>query len=325
MSDLISIVIPVYNVDKYIEKCLNSVLQQTYQNLEIIVVDDGSTDNTGKIVDRLAKVDNRIVVTHKKNTGVSDTRNKGLEIVHGDYIGFVDGDDEIDIDMYQILYENIIKYNADISHCGYRVRLLDDTVKFFYGTKRLILQDNIQGQIDLLEGKIIEPGLCNKLVKKELFEGLTFPVDLVINEDLLMNFFLFKKARKSVFYDVCKYLYISRANSASRQFWNEKKIYHPIRIRELILANCEEGKVKLVADRLYINTLLNVYKGLVHNNMENLKKDKEQIKNKIIDNKKLLNALSLERRIIAFLLLNYTALFTIAYRLKTLFLTKRGQ
>ena len=109
MNKLISIIIPVYNVEKYLEDCLNSVVNQTYKNLEIILIDDGSTDNSGKICDLYAKKDNRIVVIHKENAGVSSARNVGLKIAKGLYIGFVDPDDYIAEDMYEILYQNIIK------------------------------------------------------------------------------------------------------------------------------------------------------------------------------------------------------------------------
>ncbi|MDC0270544.1 glycosyltransferase, partial [bacterium] len=103
VENLISVIIPVYNAAPYIERCLRSVVKQTYRNLEIIVVNDGSTDGTDEILDQFAGTDDRIVVIHKKNTGVSDTRNKGLDFASGDYIGFVDGDDEVYPDMFEFL------------------------------------------------------------------------------------------------------------------------------------------------------------------------------------------------------------------------------
>ena len=101
MSDLISIIIPVYNVEKYLERCVKSVINQTYKNLEIILVDDGAKDNSGKMCDELSKLDSRIKVIHKENGGLSDARNFGLKIATGDYIGFVDSDDYIADDMYE--------------------------------------------------------------------------------------------------------------------------------------------------------------------------------------------------------------------------------
>lgn len=108
-DDLISVIVPVYNVEKYLHKCINSILNQTYKNLEIILIDDGSTDNSGKICDEYALKDNRIKVIHKENGGLSSARNAGLDICSGDYIGFVDSDDYIAEDMYEYLYVNLKK------------------------------------------------------------------------------------------------------------------------------------------------------------------------------------------------------------------------
>ena len=107
-KELISIIVPVYNVEKYVEKCINSIINQTYKNLQIILVDDGSKDNSGKICDEFKLKDNRIEVIHKNNGGLSDARNAGLKLAKGDYIGFVDSDDYIEADMYETLY-NLIK------------------------------------------------------------------------------------------------------------------------------------------------------------------------------------------------------------------------
>ena len=119
MDKLISIIIPVYNVSKYLDKCVKSILLQTYSNLEIILVNDGSTDGSGVLCDELKKTDKRICVIHKPNGGLSDARNAGLDIATGDYIGFVDSDDYVEPDMFQILLENAMKYDADVSGCRY--------------------------------------------------------------------------------------------------------------------------------------------------------------------------------------------------------------
>ena len=112
---LISIVVPIYNVEAYLVNTVESILKQSYANLEVILVDDGSTDSSGKISDDLAKYDKRIRVVHKKNGGLSDARNIGIEMAEGKYLGFVDGDDFIDENMYERLYLNLIENNANIS------------------------------------------------------------------------------------------------------------------------------------------------------------------------------------------------------------------
>ena len=115
---LISVIVPVYKVEKYLERCVKSICAQTYQNLEIVLVDDGSPDQCGEMCDMFAKQDSRIRVVHKENGGLSDARNAGLDVMTGDYVGFVDSDDWIEPDMYQVLYERLIKEKAEISCCG---------------------------------------------------------------------------------------------------------------------------------------------------------------------------------------------------------------
>ena len=109
MEDLISVIIPVYNVELYLRRCIDSVIKQTYKNLEIILVDDGSTDKSGEICDEYASLDNRISVIHKENGGLSSARNAGLKNAHGEYFGFVDSDDAIVEDMYEYLYDILLK------------------------------------------------------------------------------------------------------------------------------------------------------------------------------------------------------------------------
>ena len=116
---LISIIIPVYKVEKYLEKCIKSVLDQTYKNLQIILVDDGSPDNCGNICDNYAKIDNRIEVIHKENGGLSDARNVGLKKARGKYIGFVDSDDYVSNEMFENMYNTLVNNNADVSICNF--------------------------------------------------------------------------------------------------------------------------------------------------------------------------------------------------------------
>lgn len=117
MEDLISIIVPIYNVDAYLKRCVDSILNQTYRNLEIILVDDGSTDNCGIICDNYAKIDHRIKVIHQKNGGLSAARNTGLSVCRGMYVGFVDSDDFIHPDMYNRLYQDIKRYNVKLAFC----------------------------------------------------------------------------------------------------------------------------------------------------------------------------------------------------------------
>ena len=120
INDLISVILPIYNVEKYLRKCVDSLLKQTYKNLEIILVDDGSPDNCPLICDELAKIDSRVKVLHKKNGGLSDARNYGLDHCNGNYVVFVDSDDFVNINMIDYLYKAIKNQNADIAICNFR-------------------------------------------------------------------------------------------------------------------------------------------------------------------------------------------------------------
>lgn len=232
-NELISIIIPAYNIDKYIGKCLDSVLNQTYSNIEVIIVNDGSTDKTKDIIDKYVLKDKRIIAIHKENGGVSSARLRGIQVSHGDYIGFVDGDDYIEPNMYEKLYDNAKKYQADISHCGYQM-VFHNRIDRYYGTGKLVLQNHISGLKDLLEGKMIEPGLCNKLyhrnIVNEFIEKNCLDTSIKNNEDLLMNYYLFNESKKSVFEDVCLYHYQVRANSAAFSKLNIYKLLDPIKV-----------------------------------------------------------------------------------------------
>lgn len=255
---LISIIIPAYNIEDYIGTCLDSLLKQTYKNLEIIVVDDGSSDNTSKIIDEYTVKYQNIKVIHKKNAGVSAARNSGIDIASGDYIGFVDGDDTVDEEMFETLIDNAIKYDADISHCGYKM-IFPSRIDYYHNTNEIIQQDNNLGLRDLLSGNKVEPGLWNKLYKKKLFEDIRINENIRINEDLLANYYLFKKASKSIFYDVCLYNYTLRKNSAATSEININKIIDPIKVRKEILDDIEKNsELYNFAYEKYILSLISV-------------------------------------------------------------------
>ena len=253
---MISIIIPVYNLENYIERTLDSVFAQTYRDIEVVAVDDGSKDNSPAILDAYAKKEPRLKVIHKPNGGVTMARLDGVKVASGDYIGFVDGDDLIDPDMYQRLYDNMMKYDADISHCGYRVIKTTGT-EYKYNTGRVVRQDNQAGLIDLLEGSFVEPGLCNKLYNKTLLHSLFHdsPMDFTLknNEDLLMNYCLFKNANTSVYEDFCPYQYMIRDGSAAHGRINEVKLRDPVKASGIILQDTKNNKsIYKVAAGLYL-------------------------------------------------------------------------
>ena len=254
---LISIVLPIYNLENYIEKAVQSILNQTYKNIEIILVDDGSSDRTAELIKKFSEKYSNIKAFYQKNAGVTSARLNGVLQASGEWIGFVDGDDYIDSDMYERLLLNAQKYNVQISHCGYKM-VFPSRIDYYYNSGRVIEQDKITGLKDLVAGYFIEPGLCNKLFRTELFHSLTEEnlMDYSIKnmEDLLMNYYLFREADRIIYEDFCPYNYMIRNNSAATSRINVHKLEDPLRVfrklemetkGELILQN--EIKRRLAA------------------------------------------------------------------------------
>lgn len=288
MKLLISVIIPAYNIENYIKRCLKSVCEQTYDNLEIIVVDDGSVDETGKIIDEMASIDDRIIAIHKENAGVSAARNTGLDKATGDYIGFVDGDDIIEKDMYEMLLENAVKYEADISHCGYQM-VFPDRVDYYYNTGQIRLQDNYQGVYDLIKADVVEPGIGNKLYKKELLKRKRLDEQIKINEDLLFNYYLFKDAEKSIFVDSPKYHYMVRENSASTSEINMNKVKDPLKVIQEIW-KLETGEISCMLEKRYMYLLekTSVIRNIGNNHeLRNYRNEKQAELKKILHENKL--------------------------------------
>lgn len=260
-KQLISIIVPAYNIEPYILRCIESLQCQTHKNLEIIIVNDGSVDGTGEIIDGLAQKDSRIVVLHKENGGVSNARIAGINIAKGNYIGFVDGDDYVEPHMFEHLLKNAEMYGADISHCGYQMVFPDGHIDYYYNTGRKEKLDCLRGLYALIEGRFIEPGLWNKLYRRDIVMGfeksLLWDSSLRINEDLLMNYILFSKAKKSVYEDIPYYHYVLRKGSAATTHTSHYKITDPIRVMRLILKDSEKvPEIYGVAIERYLRVLI---------------------------------------------------------------------
>lgn len=223
--DKISVVIPVYKVEQYLDECILSVINQTYKNLEIILVDDGSPDKCGKICDRYSKVDNRIIVIHKENGGLSDARNKGIEIATGKYVSFIDSDDYVDLRYFEILYKNIIKHEANIAICSYQKFFdgdeLKDKCKIYEDSKILNKEEalfNLYGK-DRINYVIA----CGKLFDIKLFKAIEFPKGKV-NEDSFTTYKLYFKSEKIIYNKSKLYYYRQRKNSIMGRPASEKRL-----------------------------------------------------------------------------------------------------
>lgn len=279
---LVSVIIPAYNIEDYIGRCLDSIISQTYKNLEIIVVDDGSRDYTGGILDNYAKKDRRIKVIHKENGGVSSARNKGIEAAEGDYIGFIDGDDLIEPEMYKTLVDLLEEENADIAHCGYQM-VFPDRIDYYHNTGKKKIQTTEEGLKDLLSGEMIEPGLVNKLYKKELIKNCRLNETVKINEDLLMNYQLFKLSQKSVYYDITPYSYMIRSSSATGANSLITKREDSLRVLNQIKDDCINNNLLSIIYKRYIYLLMAICRdGLKDKSyMKYQKKQRKQLKKEL--------------------------------------------
>ena len=210
---MISVIIPVYNTKQYLESCLDSILSQTYTDLEVLFIDDGSTDGSAQLLDAFAARDSRIRVIHQQNGGVCAARNRGIQEARGDYLSFIDSDDTLEPDMYEILIKCIGEYVVDVAHCSYN-RVTNGIVKPIGNSGQVYLQNREEALRCLLTGKLFVGSCWTKLYASRLFEAVRFPSGIRTNEDMLVNFQAFSQIEKSVFIDVCKYNYLTSETSS---------------------------------------------------------------------------------------------------------------
>jgi len=257
-ENLISVIIPVYNMERYLEKCLDSIIGQSYQNLEIILVDDASEDNSGKICDRYAAKDGRIKVIHRaKNGGVSAARNAGLDIAIGDYLGFADSDDWLEKDMYQFLLDNLLQVNADISICGFFRNFNDFKVPNdkLYRYRVLRREDALAL---LLQDRIIQNFYWCKLYKRDLFDGIRMPEGKIF-EDIFAQHLIFEKAQKVVLHNIPKYNYLQRNKSLSNISGLNDDYLEASYERVRYFSNKGEKHFSRLAAITYLDALNNLY------------------------------------------------------------------
>ena len=222
MKDLVSIIVPVYNVKDYLEKCVLSIINQTYKNIEIILVDDGSTDGCGALCDDLLKKDKRISVIHQNNGGLSDARNKGIDNSSGKYIMFIDSDDYIENNMVEVLYNGIIKNKGDIAICNFYKNRNGKDIKHLFGNKSFIVEDDSKYKYlcNIYAARTVVS--WNKIYKRNLFDDIRFPKGM-IHEDQWIITDLLKKSKKIIYLmDEYLYHYVKRSNSIMGTFDNKR-------------------------------------------------------------------------------------------------------
>ncbi len=219
----ISIIIPVYNAEKYLDDCMDSVLNQTFEDFELILVNDGSTDRSGELCDEYAKNDKRIKVVHTENNGQGSARNTGIDMATGEYIGFVDCDDYIDYDMYEVLYDNMVRENADLSMCAL-VDIFPGKIIHNKGKDDFYIMDSREAIKTVMEAEITSVTPVNKLYKRSLFKDIRFPVGQDMGEDAAIMIDLIMLCDKVVLTAEEKYYYVHRGSSSTLRPFEKKDL-----------------------------------------------------------------------------------------------------
>lgn len=221
--ELISVIVPVYKVEKYLDQCVQSIVDQTYRNLEIILVDDGSPDNCPAMCDAWAEKDCRVKVIHKENGGLSDARNAGMFVADGKYIGFVDSDDYIAPEMYQLLYDRIVHDGSDIAACGVEMVYEDRTqVKALTAPGSCILSREEAMHAVICESWLKQP-VWYKLYKAELVKNIPFPIGKY-HEDVFWTYLAMASATSVSVFDNRCYFYRQRESSIMSENFSLRRL-----------------------------------------------------------------------------------------------------
>ena len=267
MDDKITVIVPVYNVENYLRKCLDSIIAQTYKNIEIIVVNDGSTDASGQICQEYTQIDNRIVYIEKENGGLSEARNVGLDKMTGSYVTFIDSDDWAELDYVEILYKKIIEYQADISVGNYYSYNEDEETYYFhiYGDSYYEkVYDNISIFENLYESQEMKSfaliSAWGKLYKAKLFDYLRFEKGK-LGEDGYFNQKMYLSVNKVVYLNKGLYAYRQRSGSITKT-WTEKWMH--------ALVDAMSERVTLLANMGYpLEKHLAVYRQMLEVSLAN--------------------------------------------------------
>lgn len=222
MKELVSVIIPVYNVETYLDSCMESVAGQTYRNLEIILVDDGSTDGSKELCDQWGKKDARVQVLHKPNGGLSDARNHGMEIATGRYITFIDSDDRISRSFVEEIVAHMQQSDAQIGIAAMKTVGDSNGADVVQGNTRLVM-DTEEVLEDMLYEKHTNTSACGKVFERALFDGITFPVGKLY-EDLATIYRVFLKADKISYSDAACYFYYQRPGSIIHSPLNKRHL-----------------------------------------------------------------------------------------------------
>jgi glycosyltransferase involved in cell wall biosynthesis len=284
----ISIIVPAYNSEKTLKRCIDSIINQTYSNIEIIIVNDGSTDNTKEICDQYAQNDLRIKVIHKNNGGVSSARNEGIKNASGEFIQFIDSDDYIDVNMCERLVKVIKEHNSDLVVCGYKT-ILGDSISFEPCiNKRVDEIADLSGYFSELYKKHLFNSPWNKLYKREKI-NFYYDENLSLGEDLLFNLEYLKRSKKISFIEDCLYNYVIGSKNSLTAKYNENLFDISLNIYDSVNDFCDNyfvGKTsRFGVDTVFIRNVFGAVQGLVYNAPASTKEKITTIKKWITNNK----------------------------------------
>ena len=258
----ISVIIPCYNVAPYLQRCVNSILNQTYVNLEVILVDDGSTDETGTLCDEMLQLDKRIKVVHKHNGGLSDARNAGIDVATGDFLAFVDGDDYLELNAYELMVAEMQNAEVSLVSAGIIIEDIKGNESILMNDSKVLLSKE-EAFINLLGNKrTIVQSSCNKLFRYELFEHLRYKKG-VINEDTQLLPFLLDICNKVLLLNKPVYHYIKRPGSLTQSAFSIWK-YNGIKHADEMMSLCKRKYPFLISYANYykLDTLNKMYEEL---------------------------------------------------------------
>ena len=259
----ISIIVPVYNVEKYLDRCIKSILNQTFKDFELILIDDGSTDKSGVICDNYKKIDDRIVVIHKKNGGLSSVRNKGLDVAKGEYIAFVDGDDYVNKEMYNILLNEAKNNSSDIVICKFKkvYESMNNNIEEVDSKMKVFNYSNINALNQLYSNEGLDYIVAwNKIYRRNIFKNERY-IEGRIHEDEFIIHRLLYKANKVTFISKELYYYLQRSNSIMNSKFNVKRLdaVYALEERFKFFKTLNLNKLKSNAQYWYIKYFFDFY------------------------------------------------------------------
>ena len=314
--DLISIIVPVYNVEKYLKRCIDSIILQKYKNIEILLIDDGSTDDSGKICDEYATKDSRIRVFHKKNGGLSSARNYGIRESCGKYISFVDSDDYIDENMLFDMYSIATNKKSKIVSCSFKF-VYDNgkeiTKQNPISEKKYNFSDSIK---EMNKFDLFDMSVCTKLFYKELFADIKFP-EGKLSEDYFVMYKLLEKGNGLYFVSKPYYNYFQRTNSITKS----KRINHDFEraaYEQMIYIENKYPDLKNIVRAAYLSSNLTVYDFYLKNRVKCPKNKLSEFKRNVKENYKyvkLANMYGLKKNIQFLLFMYCVPLYNFIFKL----------